>query len=1070
MPSLEQDIENTKTGIALEKELLKSSLNTVRPENNPFSNFAISLDNAKEDIKYSSPIINSEGNLNLHEDGSYSVVDPVSGYVNKNLTREGALSYQAFNDAYNKAQEYGRTSDPVFDTDNTLGYLGNLGLTGLIETANLVPDVVASPALYARNRFLEDQQFIDLQNEEKKLNTDLQVMNFKLMAQEAQGNVNPERMQQFKDTNNRLNEITRVLDSNSRQASIDPETGQAVFGTTDYSVGGPTNRQRAYTAEKSLEMLNPLFEGLEADKEKRRSLLNKKDELMAEAQVASYAPAIAEKWDEGDYTGVAIDGLTAMYDTIWDNPGASMSLLVGSIPQMALAVKNLPIATTNLYVANKAELLEEFKKNTGAAPTDDQISHIDNMAMLASLADTASDRLLAGGFGQLSKGVAATSKALDIPYRVTKAFVAKIPATLKPLAKPLVELVGQPIQEGISGATTAYAMEAGSKPEGAELDTKKIAEQGILEGVAAGPLVGAQAARATVGSGVGVAKEGTEKLKEKFKKSETPTETFSHPTAKPVDSRITIDSTAANPDSIINIISQEGVPGTTESEVKAVASDILDGIAASNLSEKEQKARFDQTMTLVRKQLAELRGETQKSATEVKNSLKTITEATEAQAKTKEFQRTLGSTIEALTYTDKVAPITVEEARVLASSPYLSNDQLKVVNNYVKRMDEVSTEIEGGDPQYSAWGISDYLENISNYAAIDNQAKVTELLGKFENWGKTHATKYKSFKQAYDEAARLASKSGLEAFLADQEKVNAQNLYYQNKGIPLRIEGKQLKLTDTGNWINITDKTGMNLFKGLRDQVGKELVSMRKAYKAAAELADIKGIKANEEVSTQQPTDQTNQKQAQDTGSSTKTTSEKKESKEIKPVSEMTSQEIKDELKAKRNDSNEKERVAELAAEANKRIKDRRNKEKARGKEKVQEEGKQEKPNEEVTDSKPEVKPEPVKAKPVRKIYIQSQSVTREQAIEAIKPMSIGEGKTRLLKLLSQEQLTTAEYNELNKLLDKKITNNSDILIKDIEEDGTTGITQDAASLLSEYNTFFNKLARLHRSIEEGKC
>lgn len=1137
MPSLEQDIENTKSSIALEKELLKNSLNTVSPDNNPFSNFAISLDTAKDDIKYTSPIVNSEGNLNLHEDGSYSVVDPISGFINKNLTREGALEYQAFNDAWNRAQEYNRTSNPVFDTDSTLGYLGDLGLTGVMETANVIPDVLAQPALYARNRFLEDQQFIDLQNEEKRLNNDLQVMNFKLMAQEAQGNVNPELMQQWKDANNRINEITRVLDSNSRQAFIDPETGQAVFGTTDYSVGGPTNRQRAYTAEKSLQMLDPVFKSLEADKELRRSLLNAKDTMMAEAQVATYAPAIAEKWDQGDYTGVAIDGLSAMYKTIWNNPKASIKLLTSSLPQMALAVANMPVATATLYNQNKAELLGEFKKNTGTAPTDDQISHIDNMAMLASLADTASDRLLAGGFGQLSKGIAATSKALDIPYRVTQAFVSKIPNTLKPLAKPLAELVGQPIQEGISGATTAYAMEAGSKPEGADLDTKKIVEQGILEGVAAGPLVGAQATKAAVGTGVGVARDTVKATKEALSSGETLGTSAGAPPqeeqAPVVDSRVTAQAYVSNPQQVMDIIRTEGIPGVTRDEAKSVAREVLSGIQQHLTDSDAQVRESTKVMDALRKKLAQLDNVDTNPDT-ITNNINTILEATAEQAKTEDFGRVLGSTIEALSVTRAEQPVASEIVAKLANSPYLSPSQKLAVNSYVGTSAEVSAEIAGA-PSSSKTGVNDYLSIISDAVAVDSYELASEYLKKFASWGQTQSKKLKQMNTAVKEAAKLIGNTEV---LKNQETINAQNIEFQNnpETAHLRIGDKgqlNIKLDNVNHYINL-NKGGLGAYTKVMLNTRNDLQKMREGYAQAKSVIDQARQEApkNEEVSQEQPVNQVNKKEVQDTGTSTKATTTEKP-KETKPEEKPVAARELNGSKAPTNPTKVQlaavlkylmgeeayrklgevdyvkeesitgdyiqysfftpsevlkyKKINKFAIHKNykdiirkafkvEQLPELTTKEETKDGLQKQEEVQQETSKEkdvskpEVSTAKPVVEaPKPVQRK-IPKLRIQGQTVTFEQAIEAIKPLKLGKGKKQLMDLLAKGQLNVTETKQLNQMIESMLGNNATIQLQ-FEDDITGEVSsQTAAEFLKEKNTLFRKLAKLYRDIEEGNC
>jgi hypothetical protein len=1051
-----------------------------------------------------------------------------------------------------------------FDPNSLEGAAGNTAAAFISGGNKALGDILTAGSSHFRNKALEQTRYIDLQKEESRLSDELRTLNNQYLSGMMKGNPDKDLFERIKGIENKLSNIGNVLESRSSDSNYDINTGEITLGKEPEFIDAyqfsayPTNRENAANAERVLPVFNAIEEAKQKQQEAVSSIVNRQYERDAAEQALSYAPDIIKQFNEGDYVGAGLDTVSAIFNTIIDNPKASVQLLSESLPQMYMAVQNLPVATASLYEVNKAEMLDRYTKEQGKGPDAEQIAVMDQAAFIAAIADTGSDYFLAKGgdliFGMLGK----VANKADIPSKVIDPILRKLPApvvaatakvtrigeeVLPTIANSKIVRTGfeaatQPIQEAASGATTAYAQERGAIPLDQDVDLNTVAQQAILEGVATGPIIGAQTAKAALGTGVGVAKDTVKTAKEAFKGTgaERLPDTGAAP-SEPVE--VTVEAYTANPQAVLDKITKEGIPGATDVEIKSLAGQLINASQDPEQSKKILDAARE-SVNKVRSLAADVEA--------IKANTQAIIQATPDQAKTEEFQKTLGSTIEALysSLSTGKPDIDAETAQKLSESPYLTIDQkvkATAISARVNNADEVDFEIAGGT-NTGVMGISDYLQTISDAVAVDAYDLASEYAKKYKTWIGTQKDKVNLMNRALQVAERLqANPAAIKTNgQIDPEKIKLvnQNMAQSPANNNIRISDSgdvELQLKDRTNTINVTSRSGgIPAYRaGVVERAKASLAVMEKGAKQVDELiknvpvkpkTEVKDAATKEKSSTKpaesKPAEKAPEKPKQEQASKPAEKTATVTGKDLNNPSKVPENPTKTELaivlkyllgeekyrnlknvtyveesdvlpngyiqyefftedgvlhKGKVNIHKNYKNIirksfpvhknSQVTLKPEEEIKD--------GKEEVQEKGQQEDAKQkDVVQAKEEVKTPPKSTRIEPKLSIQGFSVTFKEAKKIIKSIPAGgkRGKPELIKLLDKVYLTETETEMMNQLLDKLITNNSDIILEDPNNvdrfAGLDGIT--AAEYFKDQMKFFKNLVKLYRAIEQGKC
>jgi len=405
-------------------------------------------------------------------------------------------SLETYAEADKSLREYEAAQEDAFvsnlEANSVAGSALNTGASLLSGGVRIIGDVFSAPArLQAAGLESKYAKALEAVDVEQKAKAELDTINLEVSKHQKSGTlIDLNLLERQTQLQQGLTEATKYLDE---QSAIGVDESVFNAGT------GPTNRQQALEAINYRKAVEPLITITEMAQENASKLVNRNKQNALLEEVRVDAEQSAKSFNEGNYADAAITAFTGFAKGLVNNPGAATELFAESYPQMLLSAKFATGSTAVLFARNNDDITKEFIEVNKRNPTEQEKTVIGQSALIAAIADAASDKILMQGLPAIAGAIGTTAKAVGIPLEIVskpfQSLVQRFPKTAK-----TGEVAGtttfQPVQEFFSGATTEAATQYGVKQDADKLDTPEIFTQGIVEAIAVGPVQAARGAKA----------------------------------------------------------------------------------------------------------------------------------------------------------------------------------------------------------------------------------------------------------------------------------------------------------------------------------------------------------------------------------------------------------------------------------------------------------------------------------------------------------------------------------------------------------------------------------------------
>ena len=422
--------------------------------------------------------------------------------------------------------------------------------------------------------------------------------------------------------------------------------------------------------------------------------VNRIDEGNVIADLKEFTVAAGRHLENGNYWAAFSNTLAGAFSAAVQNPVAAATMFAESVPQMYATAASMGLTTVSLASDYSREIYNDFYEANGRRPDTSELNIINAMSLFAAIPDTMSDKLLMKGMPVITGNISKLATAVGIPAK----------SVARTFGKVAGEVIGQPAQEMVSGGLTELAQQYGAVQDVSRLDPEEIALQAGLEATAVGPLQGARAVKAVVGSAATeVAKRASATVDKSVAAINEASETIQNSieTANIVPGQTVANIDEQNPVAALNtfttqVIDQQVAQGVSPAEIFVQGQQ---RVAEAFEYLQTNPESFEQADVDILVQNAE-----------VVNAYGVLQQANLKSVATSELANAIDSIVNAAPTPKQVDDVlhsmktsfnvTTEQAESILRSKKLNSEQAKQVEAYIrqrKSMEEVMQDVEGGN-------------------------------------------------------------------------------------------------------------------------------------------------------------------------------------------------------------------------------------------------------------------------------------------------------------------------------------------------------------------------------------
>jgi tetratricopeptide (TPR) repeat protein len=225
-----------------------------------------------------------------------------------------------------------------------------------------------------------------------------------------------------------------------------------------------------------------------------QSWQNTTKQQVALKELGKDSEVAAKEFSDGNYFSAIGTYLKAAGKLAINNPAASVELLGNTLPQMIALHRAAAAGVYGLSTAQYEEAIQEFEKEHGRMPDDNEKAIALSLSTLSAGADLLGAKLVLGG-KSLLQGVKQANKKLGLQYStklfkaaegtVKKAIIETSKGAVKVTgSRPVTAFVGEGATEGAQNALNQLA----AKQDISKLDAKEIISDSVVGSVIGGGL------------------------------------------------------------------------------------------------------------------------------------------------------------------------------------------------------------------------------------------------------------------------------------------------------------------------------------------------------------------------------------------------------------------------------------------------------------------------------------------------------------------------------------------------------------------------------------------------------
>lgn len=648
------------------------------------------------------------------------------------LEYENAFAIQTAND---QRVEQERSGNFIFDTDNVMGDLGNLGVqfgSGVARTATQIAAAIPEAAVISqaktisqgeRNLFAQAEaklnRGVQLTPEEESVYAPQQVEQTLRQAQGAYGD-------QFRTEADTIN--TPAVTS-AYGAALTPEAVGTSEAIAEETTVIPTNTSVADKLKSEAAVKEYVTNPKEEFQKFIRSHVNTNGEDKLIKELGQTYDSSLVDFEEGNYAAGVLKLLTGAVGDNLQNPMAVAGFLVESLPQMLATSIRTP-ANIAYAVDTATKGIAKFTEDTGRAPTNEELDQI--MAVSASAA--AAEQV---GAAKLFPKKAATK-------------VAKESAVTEATRK----IVGGGISEAATEGYQTAAEEVAGTLKPSEVDGKEVFTAAAIGGGIGKAIPAAGVAKDLVK----VAGEQAAEFKGKVAKA------YAESAAKAVvtDSKATSEAiktgdievakATGKPEVVVETMLDPSFVPKTEADrqthigdIKTEVNKLFDQVEAESDGAK-QLAILDKAEALMER-VKGLEKLSIPTPNQMGVEVDSIVEATEASPETDaSIARVFGS------METSIGSVSIEHAQALADSDVVTPKQKKQLTEYIaleqaKESLEVNSDIlTGGD---GFLGIANYQNMIAGARKSGDTKAESKYVEQLTSFASNHVAKAELITDAF---------------------------------------------------------------------------------------------------------------------------------------------------------------------------------------------------------------------------------------------------------------------------------------------------------------------------------